>query len=416
MAATSTTDKNIKLVNFRYVAQDTRGVAVKGNIKGISEIAVERLLIERGLTPTNIEIVPSMFSLEEALPSLFKVKPKDVVVFSRQLATLLRSGISLLPALELLQEQQTASRAFRKILESVVYDLRSGMAFSNAISKHDKAFSDMYCRTMAVGEETGSLIDTLNRMADYQEKQGQMAQKVGKALTYPAMVLGVGLVVVLVLMTAVMPKLLDMFTSMNVELPLPTLILINVSGFLSSNTIPLIAGLAVVVAAFLWMLKQPSTRRFLDKVQITLPLIGTPGLMMELGRFARSVSVLVHAGLKLNDIMEMVPQSTPNTYFRKALNQVKEGLLLGEGLSTPMSRIEIFSPLLVQMVAIGEESNTLDFTMGVVADFYETNADEKTAAMLALIGPVSTITIALLVGFLAMAVIMPMYSLTGTFG
>jgi type IV pilus assembly protein PilC len=388
---------------------------VRGTVKAVNEIAAERLIVGKGLNPLEVEVAPSMFSLEEAFPTFFKVKARDVIVFSRQLATLLRSGIPLLPALEIIQEQVGGSRAFNKILGSITHDLRSGGSFSQAISKHHRAFNEIYCRTIAVGEESGNLEAVLNRMADYLERETETAQKVRKALTYPALVIGVGIVVVAILVTVVMPQLLDIFTAMNVGLPLPTRMLIALTRFVNTNTLYILIAGAFLAAFILWLLKQPTGRRVLDRLRLTMPIIGPPILLGELGRFARTLSVLVSAGLKLQEIMEILPQSTTNRVFRDALNQVHERLVMGEGLSEPMSQIDIFPPLLVQMVAVGEESNTLDYTMGVVADFYETTAEEKTAAMVGMLGPLSTVGIALLVGFIALAVIMPMYTITGVF-
>jgi type IV pilus assembly protein PilC len=389
---------------------------VKGTIKATNEVAAERLLIGQGYHPVNVEVAPSMFSLEEALPTLFQVKPRDVIVFSRQLATLLRSGISLLPALEVLQDQTTTGRVFRRTLESIARDISTGSAFSQAITKHPKAFSDIYCRTIAVGEQSGNLELVLNRMADYMEKQGAVAKKIAGALTYPLMIMGVAVVVVIVLMTVVMPQLLGMFTAMNVELPLPTRILIAVTNFFSANTLYLVITAALLAALALWLIKQPRGRRILDRLRLTAPIIGPPTLMGEIARFSRTMSVLISAGLSLQDIMAMIPQSSNNRVMRDALAQVNEGLMLGRGMAEPMSRLDIFPPLLVQMVAVGEESNTLDFTLGVVADFYEVTAQEKTSALLGMIGPLSTIVIALGVGFIAISVLMPMYTLTGAFG
>jgi len=416
MARTIEAPKKQKELTYRYVASTRQGELVKGSIKAPTEIAAERLLIDKGYIPEHVELAPSMFSLEEALPSLFKVKPRDVVVFSRQLATLLHSGISLLPALEILQGQVGSSRAFNTILGSVLNEIRAGGSFSQAISKHPKAFNEIYCRTIAVGEETGNMEAVLSQMADYLDKQSALAQRVKKALTYPMMVLGVGVVVIALLITVVMPKLLDMFLAMNVELPLPTRILIGITEIFTTHTLYIVIGGAFLVALVLWLVKQPTGRRLLDRVRLSMPIIGPPALMSELGRFARSLSVLVSAGLKLQEIMELLPQSTTNKVFQDALDHVHERLFLGEGLADPMSRLDIFPPLMVQMVAVGEESNSLDFTMGVVADFYETAAEEKTAAMVGMIGPLSTIGIALLVGFIALSVIMPMYTLTGAFG
>ncbi len=405
-----------KLISYRYEALTSPGKLVKGSIKAIGEIEVERLLIGQGLKPVNVEVVPSMFSLEEALPTLFKVKPQDVIIFSRQLATLLRSGISLLPAMDILTGQVTSSRAFKTILQSIVDDLRAGGSFSQSITKYPKAFSEIYCRTITVGEQTGNMEMVLNRMADYIEKQGALAKKIGGALSYPMMVMGVGLVVGVLLMTVVMPQMMGIFTSMNVALPLPTRILIGISNFLTTYPLHLLIAGAVLAAVVVWLVKQPTGRRLLDRWRLTVPIIGPVTLLGELARFTRTTSVLITAGLPLQEIMALIPQSSDNRVIRDALNQVNERLLLGEGLSEPMSRIALFPPLLIQMVAVGEESNTLDFTLGVVADFYEVSAEEKTAAMVGLITPLSTIFIGLFVGFIAISVLMPMYSLTGAFG
>lgn len=405
-----------KVLSYRYVATTKQGKLVKGTIKATNEVTAERLLIGQGYIPVNVEIAPSMFSLEEALPSLFKIKPRDVIVFSRQLATLIRSGISLLPALEILQGQVTTGRAFKKILESITNDLGTGSSFSQAISKHPKAFSDIYCRTIAVGEQSGNLGIVLNRMADYHERRGAVAKKIGKALAYPLVIMGVGIVVVIILMTVVMPQLLGMFTAMNADLPLPTRILIWLTDFFNANIMYLLIAAVVLAAVAVWMVKQPSGRRLLDRMKLTIPVIGPATLMGELARFCRTMSVLISAGLNLQEVMEMIPQSSDNRVIRDALSQVNEGLLLGGGLSEPMSRIDIFPPLLVQMVAVGEQSNTLDYTLGVVADFYEVTAEEKTAAMVGMIGPALTIVMALGVGFIAISVLMPMYTLTGSFG
>ena len=404
-----------KLISYRYVAATSQGKLIKGTIKATDEIETERLLIRQGYRPVSVEVVPSMFSLEEALPTLFQVKPRDVIVFSRQLATLLRSGISLMPALEILQGQVTTSRAFNRILESVINELRSGGSFSQVIAKHPKAFNEIYCRTVAVGEQTGNLEVVLERMADYLERQTAVAKKIKGALTYPVMVLGVGLVVVGILLVVVMPQLTSMFTAMNVELPLPTRILMGTADFVTTYPLYLLIAGAVLAIVVIWLVKQPTGRRLLDRMRLKAPLIGPPTLMGELARFSRTMSVLVSAGLSLQEIMELMPQSSNNRIIRDALSEVNERLLLGEGLSEPMSRIDIFPPLLVQMVVVGEESNTLDFTMGVVADFYEVTAEEKTTAMVGMLGPISTIGISLLVGLIALSVIMPMYSLIGAF-
>ena len=415
MAGMDKAPRKQKESTFRYVATTRQGNPVKGSIKATSEIAAERLLVAQGYIPEHVEIAPSMFSLEEAFPTFFRVKPRDVVVFSRQMATLLRSGISLLPAMEVLQGQVASSRAFNIILGSIINDLRSGSSFSQAVTKHPKAFDEIYCRSIAVGEETGNLEAVLHQMADYIERHQALTQRVKKALTYPVMVLSAGVVVVIVLIAFVMPQMMGMFTAMNVDLPLPTKILIAVTEIFQNYTLYFIVGGVILFVVGLWMTKRPSGKRVLDRLRLSMPLIGPPALLSELGRFARTLSVMIGAGLHLQESMELLPHATTNIIFRDALNKVNERLLLGEGLSEPMTRVSLFPPLLVQMVAVGEESNTLDFTMGVVADFFETAAEEKTNAMVGMIGPISTIGIAFMVGFIALSVLMPMYTITGAF-
>ncbi len=415
MAGIAVASKSQKLTSYRYEATSIQGKLIKGTIKATGEIEAERMLINQGYTPINVELVPSMWSLEEALPSLFKLKPKDIIIFSQQLATLLKSGISLLPAMEILAGQKTNGRAFQKVLDTIVNDLRSGGSFSQAVAKQPKAFSEIYARTLNVGEQTGNMEMVLNQMAVYMEKQGSTTSKVKKAMSYPLMIMAVAVIVVIVMMAVVMPKMMGMFTSLGVELPLATRILIAGSDFFAEYTLYVIIGLVLIVAGILWMMKQPRGRRFLDELMLKAPLVGPPTLLGELSRFARTMSMLVKAGLSLQEIMGLVPQSSNNMFIREALSQVNEGLILGEGLSEPMGRIEIFPPLLIQMVAVGEESNSLDYSMGVVADFYEISSEEKVNAMVGMLTPISTIIIALVVGFIAMAVLMPMYSITAVF-
>ncbi len=167
MASTTGLSAEPKKVTYRYEAYNHQGRLVKGNIKASSDFAAEQLVVARGLNPVNVEVVPSMFTLEEALPSLFRVKPRDIIVFSRQLATLLQSGISLLPALEILHGQVASSRGFRRVLERMIFDIRSGDSFSESVRRHPNVFSDIYSRTMVVGEHSGSLDGVLLRMAEH---------------------------------------------------------------------------------------------------------------------------------------------------------------------------------------------------------------------------------------------------------
>lgn len=404
-----------KPLSFRYVGVDEQGQEMRGRVKALTEVEARRLLSERGVQAMTVEVAPSPFAVEQLLPSLFRVKPRELVVFSRQLATLLQSGLSLLPALELLQSHKATGRELRRVLGAITYDLRSGYFLSQAAAKHPQVFSDIYVRTIAVGERTGRLETVLRQMADYYEKQGAVAKKLTGALTYPAIVMVFGVLVVIILTQVALPPLVNMFQAMNVNLPLPTRILIALTQFTNAYRLPMLAGFLVLVAGAAWFLRQPAGQQFWDRARLTIPILGPPTLMAELARFSRTVSILVAAGLPLQDIMTTMPQTTSNRVIRRSLGRIQEGLMLGQGLSGPMAAEPLFPPLLVQMVAVGEESNSLDFTLGVVADFYETAAEEKMAALVGFIQPAVTLAMALVTGFIALSVIMPMYTITGAF-
>ena len=355
--------------------------------------------------------------LETLFPSLFatKIKPQDVIVFSRQLATLIRAGVPLLTAMEMLYGQGGSGKTFLRIQADLIEDIGAGESLSDGMAKHPTVFSDIYHRTISVGESTGNLEHVLTHLADYMEKQGATFKKVKSALTYPAAMLVIGLIVTVLLTTVALPPMMGLFANMGADLPMPTKVLMFVSGFMSGNTTQMGVGAGIVVAVLVYGSSQPAGRRVLDRIKITAPVIGPPILMAELARFCRTLSMLVTAGLPLQDILRLLPQITTNVIMRDALYEVHEGLLMGQGMSGPMATINIFPPLLVQMVKVGELSNSLDTTMAVVADFYEVTSEDRLKAMIGFITPAMTVIMALGVGFIAMAVIMPMYSLVGSF-
>jgi type IV pilus assembly protein PilC len=403
-----------KGTTYRYVALNRDNKLVKGTVKATNEAIAGHMLTENGLKPVSFDELASRFTLEQMLPSLFGVKPQEVPAFSRQLATLLESGITIMAALELIQHQ-VGSRAFRKVLLAVIDDLRSGVSFSAALARHPAVFDDIYCKTMAMAEQTGRLEVILKQMADYQERQKEARKKVSGALTYPAIMIGLGIVVAIILLTTALPPMIDMFEQMSVDLPLPTRILMGVSDIVHGYGKHLAVAFLVLAVPLAVALKRPEGRLRFDRLLLKAPVIGPPMHSSEVARFSRTTSVLLNAGLALQEIMEMIPMSISNRAMRRSLTKVGEDLVRGEGLSDPMARDELFPPLLIQMVMVGEESNTLDSSLAVAADFYEADSSDKISAMVKVIQPLSTVFVALLVGFMALAVIMPMYSITGAF-
>jgi len=403
-----------KIATYKYVALDAHSKLVKGTVKAPSEAIAGRLITERGLRPVSVEIRPSQLSLEQAFPSFFGIKPREVVSFSRQLATLIEAGIPLTAGLELMYEQ-TTNRGFKRVLATIVEDLRSGVSLSTCLVKHPTAFSEVFCKTISLAESTGNLEAILRQMADFQEKQETATKKVKGALTYPAVIFVVGIVVGIILMTTALPAMIDMFKEMDIALPLPTQILIAISDFFNTKILFIGMFLGILVVLGIYMVKSPAARLRLDGWLLRAPVIGPPTHAAVLARFSRTTSILLSAGLSLQEIMELTPSTIGNQAMSKSLSAVAHELVRGEGLAAPMSKDDLFPPLLTQMVMVGEESNTLHTSLAVSADFYEQQSEEKLTAMVRVIQPAATLIIAGLVAFMAIAVILPMYSITGSF-
>ena len=405
----------LKKMSFRYEAEGEGGRTVKGTVSAVSEVTAQNILVERGYTSVVLEPIANPLSLEGAIPSLFKVKSAQIINFSRQLATLLESGVTLLPAMQLLSQQKTMSGPFRRILGHVTSDLTTGASLSFAMSRHRGVFEEVYRRTIEVGEKTGNLEVVLRELADHIERQDALGKKLKSAMTYPVILLVVAVGVTLVLLTVVLPPLTKMFETVGADLPLPTKILMALSKFVNGNLLFLgIAG-AVLAVAIPYSLTSAKGQRYREWLVMNMPVMGSPIVMGELARISRTMSLMLNAGLALQDTMDILPRTTTNILFKDALLNVRQQLFLGEGLAFPMASISFFPPLMLQMVRVGEDSNTLPVSMKVVADFYEQVAQERISAMVSMITPLSTVVLAAIVTFVALAVIMPMYNLTSSF-
>lgn len=400
-------------MNYSYVAYNEDKKLIRGTVNVSSEEVAEKLLLRQGYQPIMVKPRAALPAVDELFPSLFSIKPKEVIMLSRQLATLMDAGINVVPALQLIGEEMS-NRKFRRTIDEVLNDLRAGNPLSQALARQNGVFSDLYCQMMAVGERTGNVIESLRQAADHMEKDAIMKKKIKKALTYPAIVLTVGVLVISILMIFVLPEMIKMFTSMGTDLPVTTRMLIRFNDFIGVYKLQLITGLATIIFGAILYLKRPSGRYQLDRFLLKAPVLGKVNLMNEMARFSRTLSILVSAGLSLPEILAMAQRTSSNLLVKDALGNVRTGMLQGEGLSGPMSRNKVFPSLLVQMVMVGEESGRLESTLDTVAKSYEAEADERINGMISMIEPVMTMILALFTGFIALSVIAPMYSMSGS--
>jgi type IV pilus assembly protein PilC len=397
---------------YRYVAFTPSGKQAKGLIDAGSEGAAEQVLWERGYRIVTLRATRSLPRLDALFPTLFSVKTREIITLSRQMATLIESGIAVIPALELLRRQ--AGRSLGRVLGDVIDAVKQGSALSDALRKHPQVFPSIYSRMIAVGERTGSLDVVLRQLATHLEKEQAIIKRVRGAMTYPAFVILMAIGVVAIVVTTALPPLMSLFEEFDAELPLPTKILLAVSHY--ANAYWLHASVVLVVVAVIGGLyvRQPKGRRQLDYAFLRMPLLGSIVVLSNAARFSGTTAILLRAGIPISEVMSLAIDTTGNRIVRERLREVEERLLRGEGLSKPLADSKIFPPMLVQMVEVGEETGTLDSNLETMAGFYANQADERISAVTGMITPALTIIVGALVALIALSIIMPMYEIMGS--
>ncbi len=397
-------------MDFKYIAYNQQREVVKGKVDASSEAVALDLLHYGGLRVLSLKGVTPFFRLGKLTSA--QIKPKEIVMFSRQLALLVESGIDIGAALDLLQEQ-VPNRSLKQAVAAIAADIRGGTKLSQALEKYPQAFSPLYCRTMAIAEETGNLELALRQMADHIEKDAVAAAKTRSAFVYPILIFVLAVGVISLLITFVMPAFSDLYETMEVDLPLIARGLLAVVDFLTSyGWIILVILVALGAGGYAYTRTTVGSYQW-DKFKLRLPLFGRIIILSELSRCARTIATLFRAGVPMPEIMTLAVNASTNKVVAEALTEVREELLQGQGLSHPMSRRPVFLPLMVQMAAVGENTGNLDNTMDTVAQSYEMEATDRTSALIATIQPATTIIMGAIVGFIALVLVSTMYSIMG---
>ena len=394
---------------YRYVAFTPSGEQVKGLIEAPTEEVAERALWEWGYQIGTLRRSWTAPKLEQLLPTFFGIKPQEIITLCGQMATLIESGIALLAALELLGRQ--ARTRLRRVLEDIAEAIKQGASFSDALREHPQVFPPIFSRMIAIGERTGNLEMVLRQLAAHMEKEQAIIKRVRGAMAYPAFVILLAIGVVAILVTTALPPLLGLFDEFSAEPPLPTRILLGVTHFTTAYKIHMAVALIAAVAIGTFYVRQPSGRRRLDYLLLRAPLLGPITVLSNTSRFSRTMAILLKAGLPLSEVMDLILQTTQNRVIREAMEEVRDKLLRGEGLSKPLANSKMFPPMLIQMVEIGEETGTLDSNLETMAEFYAREVDERINTLTAMIQPALTLCMGGVVAFIAISIIMPMYSI-----
>ncbi|MCH8100090.1 MAG: type II secretion system F family protein [Proteobacteria bacterium] len=391
---------------FLWEGTDRNGKKIKGKSLASDEATVRADLRRRGVVPTRIR---------KQRKGLFAgggtITSGDISIFSRQLATMLAAGIPLVQAFEIVGAGHE-NAAMRKLIFAIKADVEGGSALAEALAKQPLYFDDLFVNLVEAGEQAGALESLLDKIATYKEKTEAIKKKIKKALTYPAAVLAVAFIVTTILLIFVIPSFEDLFQGFGADLPAFTRMIIDLSFFVRSNGIYIVMIISAIVATFLYFLKRSRPfRHFLDRVMLKAPVIGPILEKAAIARYARTLSTMFAAGVPLVEALESVAGATGNIVYEIGVLEIRDEVATGQRLQVAMENTGLFPNMVIQMIAVGEESGSLDAMSSKVADFYEADVDDAVDNLSSLLEPMIMAILGVLVGGLVVAMYLPIFKL-----
>lgn len=402
---------------YDYKALDQKGKKIKGIIDAESEGQARTKLRAQGKYPVSILVSQEQQAGEKGVNiTLFsKVKSVEIGVMTRQLATLIGAGIPLVQALESLMVQ-TSNNALKKVIGDVKTTVNEGASLTDALRNHPKLFSSVFVNMVRAGEASGSLEIVLERLADFGEKQEELKAKLRAALIYPIFMAVIGAAILFFLITYIVPNITQVFTEMDRVLPLPTLLLINLSALLKSNWWMLLILVVVLVVSLRYFVSRPYGRSLWDYMKLKLWVLGPVSQKIILARFASTLGSLLDSGVGLMDSMKIVQTLVDNVHVSAVIENSMEQIKKGQSMTDSLSESEWFPPIFVQMIGVGEQSGSLEKMLKKAAKAYEREVETAIIAMTSLIEPIMIVVMGLAVGFVVLSILLPIFEMNQMLG
>lgn len=397
--------------SFAYRVRTKEGRIVQGTMEADGEGAVASRLRSQGFIPVQITKESKVSAKTEIHILPQKVKLKDLAVFSRQFATMINSGLSLLRTLNILSEQ-TENPLLAKTIGTLRDDVEKGSSLSGSMSKHPKVFSNLFVAMVRAGETGGQLDTVLMRVADNFEADYRLRQKVKSAMTYPVVVAGIAVLLVTIMLLFVVPTFAGMFTGLGGTLPLPTKILLTLSQQ-AKILVPLFLVFSIAGYITYKRLRKTSAEARLrtDQFKLRIPIFGDLFQKVAVSRFTRTLALLLRAGVPVLQALDIVADSTGNEVLARAALDVKESVRSGETMASPLTKHDVFPPMVVQMIAVGEDTGALDAMLDKISDFYDQEVESTTEQLTSLIEPIMIAVLGGIVGAMVIALYMPMFKI-----
>ena len=399
----ATASKGIQQFVFEWEGKDRGGKQIKGEIRAAGENQVKAALRRQGVLPTKIK--------KRSMRSGKSIKPKDIAIFTRQLATMMKAGVPLLQSFDIVG-RGNANASVTKLLNDVRTDVETGTSLSAAFRKYPLYFSALYCNLVEAGETAGILEALLDRLAVYMEKTEAIKSKIKSALMYPISVVVVAFVVVAVIMIFVIPAFKSVFSSFGADLPAPTLFVIAISEFFVAYWWLIFGGVGGGLYFFFqaWQ-RNEKVQRFMDRALLKVPVFGVLIEKSCIARWTRTLSTMFAAGVPLVEALESVGGASGNSKYADATEKIQQEVSTGTSLTAAMTNANLFPSMVLQMCAIGEESGSVDHMLGKAADFYEAEVDEMVAGLSSLMEPIIIVFLGSLIGGIVVAMYLPIFKL-----
>lgn len=395
---------------FQWSGKTVRGTIESGEMTATTREEVIALLRKRNITATVVT--------EKTKKGIFgkftlrgKVKDKDIVIFTRQFATMIDAGLPLVQALDILSSQ-VENKTLGKTLAQVKLDVESGATYADALKKHPRVFSELYVNMVAAGEAGGILDTILNRLAAYIEKAMKLKKKVKGAMVYPAVVTSIAVLVIAVIMIFVVPTFSKMFAQLGGTLPLPTRIIINMSNFIAGIGGLLVAGAIVAFVVFLVQFRRTEKGKYItDRILLKLPIFGMLLNKVAVAKFTRTLGTLISSGVPILDGLDITAKTSGNKVIEYAIIDVRKGVVGGKTLAEPITKAQVFPPMVTHMIAVGESTGALDAMLAKIADFYDDEVDATVSNLTAMMEPILMVFLGGTVGFIVVAMYLPIFKL-----
>lgn len=394
---------------YEYVAKDQAGKSFKGNLEAQDKgAAMEKLHSDNLII---ISVSESVRPAKKISLGKGRIKIDDLVVFSRQLATMVDAGIPIMGSLDILS-QQSESKKLKEVLDRVKNDVEIGFSLSNAFAKHTNVFSTLYISMVKAGESSGMLDEILDRLATYLEKTSALQKKIKSALVYPALVTAMALGITILLLYKVIPVFKDIFSGFGADLPIPTLILITVSDIFRKYFLALIIVLVILSFLFKKYIDTKKGRLQFDRFLLKLPVFGILFTKVAVSKFTRTLSTLVKSGVPILSSLEVVGRTCGNSVFEVAIEEVRRSVREGESIALPLEKSKAFPPMVVKMIAVGEQTGELEKMLSKVADFYDEQVDATVSGLTSLIEPLIIAFLGVVIGGIVICMFLPIFKIS----